>query len=368
MLASRELGWIVIVAVIAALHVVAVPHCAAQQRDGVAQPLSVAVIESPPFAIKEADGSWSGLAVDLWREIATALGVRYELREVDLVEADNLLGDGSVDAALGAVTITAEDEETHDFSQPYHSGGLGLAEPVAGGTPSFGTVLFSLLNSALLRIAAIIAVATVCVGILITFIERRRNPAEFGGPLYRGIAMGVWWAAVTMTTVGYGDATPKTPSGRGVALLWMFVGVAAVAIFTAAVTSILTVSSMQSTLQRASDIDHLRLGAIAEASGAWYLTRHHLTFKPYEDDESALTGLAHHEVDAVVANIASLRYLVSRQWQGILRVSPIVLEPIVYAIGLPTNSPLREAIDRALLRTIEQERWQDVQHQYLGRQ
>jgi ABC-type amino acid transport substrate-binding protein len=95
-----------------------VPHCAAQQRDGVAQPLSVAVIESPPFAIKEADGSWSGLAVDLWREIATALGVRYELREVDLTEADKLLGDGSVDAALGAVMITAEDEDTHDFSQP----------------------------------------------------------------------------------------------------------------------------------------------------------------------------------------------------------------------------------------------------------
>jgi low affinity Fe/Cu permease len=172
--------------------------------------------------------------------------------------------------------------------------------------------------------------------------------------------MGVWWAAVTMTTVGYGDATPKTPSGRGVALVWMFVGVVAVAIFTAAVTSILTVSSMQSTLKRASDIDHLRLGAIADASGAWYLTRHHLSFKPYEDDESALTGLAHHEVDAVVANIASLRYLVSRQWQGILRVSPIVLEPIVYAIGLPTDSPLREVIDRTLLRTIEQERWQDV--------
>jgi len=41
---------------------------------------------------------------------------------------------------------------------------------------------------------------------------------------------------------------------------------------------------------------------------------------------------------------------------------------LTYAIGLPTNSPLREAIDRTLLRTIEQERWQDVQHQYLGRQ
>ena len=366
----RGLGWprwIAIAVLAASLSAAAGAGATAQQRDGVAQPLSVAVIDSPPFAIKEEDGTWSGLAVDLWREIAAAMGVRYELREVDLVEANKLLGEGNVDAALGALTISAEDEETHDFSQPFHSGGLGFVEPIAGGL-SWRSMLNSLLSSELLRIVAVIALATILVGILITFIERRRNPDEFGGPLHRGIAMGVWWAAVTMTTVGYGDATPKTPSGRSLALLWMFVGVAAVAIFTAAVTSILTLGSLHSSVQRASDLDHLRLGAIDEASGALYLARHHLTFKSYEDYEAALAGLARHEVDALVANMASLRYLVSRHYQGVLRVSPIVLEPLTYAIGLPANSPFREAIDRNLLRTIEQERWQDVQHQYLGRQ
>ena len=39
-----------------------------------ALPLRVAVSEVPPFAIQQADGSWRGISVDLWREVATSLG------------------------------------------------------------------------------------------------------------------------------------------------------------------------------------------------------------------------------------------------------------------------------------------------------
>lgn len=39
-----------------------------------APPLRVAVSEVPPFAIQQSDGSWRGISVDLWREVATSLG------------------------------------------------------------------------------------------------------------------------------------------------------------------------------------------------------------------------------------------------------------------------------------------------------
>jgi voltage-gated potassium channel len=36
----------------------------------------------------------------------------------------------------------------------------------------------------------------------------------------------VYWAITTMTTVGYGDITPKSPEGKVLAILVMFVGIA----------------------------------------------------------------------------------------------------------------------------------------------
>lgn len=35
----------------------------------------------------------------------------------------------------------------------------------------------------------------------------------------------LWWAMSTITTVGYGDATPVTPEGRGIAILLMVIGI-----------------------------------------------------------------------------------------------------------------------------------------------
>lgn len=45
---------------------------------------------------------------------------------------------------------------------------------------------------------------------------------------------GVWWAIVTVTTVGYGDTYPHTNAGRVIAIVVMFVGIGFIAILTAA--------------------------------------------------------------------------------------------------------------------------------------
>lgn len=45
---------------------------------------------------------------------------------------------------------------------------------------------------------------------------------------------GVWWAIVTVTTVGYGDTFPRTDAGRAIAIVVMLVGIGFIAIITAA--------------------------------------------------------------------------------------------------------------------------------------
>ncbi len=46
-----------------------------------------------------------------------------------------------------------------------------------------------------------------------------------GPPEYSSYGDAVWWAMVTVTTVGYGDIVPQTAEGQVVAVMLMLVGV-----------------------------------------------------------------------------------------------------------------------------------------------
>lgn len=69
----------------------------------------------------------------------------------------------------------------------------------------------------------------------------------------------LWWAMVTATTVGYGDAAPVTPAGRGIAVFVMAIGITLFSLFTANVATFLLQSS-----GRSDDRKEVTLGDLAE--------------------------------------------------------------------------------------------------------
>ena len=64
------------------------------------------------------------------------------------------------------------------------------------------------------------AVMIITAGLGMYHLEQEAQPEVFGSVLD-----GLWWAVITLTTVGYGDAYPVTAAGRIWATFAMFAGI-----------------------------------------------------------------------------------------------------------------------------------------------
>jgi ABC-type amino acid transport substrate-binding protein len=334
---------------------------AAQDR-----PLQVGTKEAPPFAMRRGDGTWSGLGVGLWKHVAQDLGLKYEWRELPLPELLAGVADGSLDAAVAAPSVSAEREESMDFSHPYHVSGLGIAVSTQTGG-SFTRFLHGLFSAQLIRILGIMLLLLLVSGLIVWVLERRRNPEQFGGRGIRGLGGGLWWSVVTMTTVGYGDKAPLTTAGRLVALIWMFASIVLLASFTASMASSLTVSHFESLVEGPQDLPGVRVGVVTDSTGAAHLDGTGVRYTGYDDAASALEALARGEQDAVVHDAPLLRYLANRELKGRVTVLPREFARQDYAIALPSGSPQREAINKAILRETSTEEWSELLERYLGR-
>jgi voltage-gated potassium channel Kch len=106
---------------------------------------------------------------------------------------------------------------------------------MAGPTPVDRRVSRFMREPLSVRHAASVIVAATTVVVLASGVAMRLVDHDE----YPNIARGFWWAIQTVTTVGYGDVTPKHVSGRIVAVLVMLWGIAFLSIMVASITSTL---------------------------------------------------------------------------------------------------------------------------------
>jgi len=335
----------------------------AQQADPSGTNLRIGTRVSPPFAMKAADGTWEGISINLLEAVAAKLGVTSQLQETSLAGMIDDVADGKLDASIAAMTMTAAREQVIDFSYGFYRSGLGVA--VAERRQAGLSAIWEALTShAFLSVVGALAGVLFVVGALVWLFERKHNSAQFESDPKQGLFSGFWWAAVTMTTTGYGDKAPTTVGGRILAILWMFTALVVTAWFTAQLAATLTARSIQSPVNSPTELALVRVGNVANAASTEALQSYGVRPRAYANVSAGLKAVADGEIDAFVHDEPILAWEIA-QVPGVT-LTPVRFAPQDYAIVLPPDTPRREAVNRALLEVLASDQWKAIQRRYLG--
>jgi polar amino acid transport system substrate-binding protein len=321
--------------------------------------------DAPPFAMKAADGTWQGISIDLWRRVADDLHLRYRFVEEPDVQAliDGVAG-GKFDVAVGAITVTAGRAQILDFTQPFYATGLGIAVP-AGGEASWTPIIRTLTSFGFVQAIASLVGLALAVGFLVWLFERRHNE-DFGGGVTKGLSSGVWWSTVAMTQRSTGNFGPQTLPGRIVAIVWMVGSIVTIAVFTASITSVLTIRHLQGAVHGVSDLSTVRVGAIAGTSTEEALTHQQITYRTFATLQDGLDALRARKLDAFVYDKPLLAWVIRQRYSSSIDLVDATFDPQEYAFVLPRNSPLRNALDVAILNAVHSAWWEQTVFRYLG--
>jgi len=241
--------------------------------------LIIATKESPPFVMKHPDGTLHGISISLWRRIADRLHLRYRFSEqptVQILMAGT--AEGSFDAAIAALTVTAARDRVVDFTQPFYSTGLGIA--VSIGESRWMSVSRALLSFGFFQAVLVLVGIAILVGFVIWLLERDRTEHFKGGA--KGLGTGLWWSAIAMTQAGAAQNAPATLPGRIVAVCWMIASIIVIAVFTAGITSTLTKRELQGVVNGVNDFRSVRVGTPAGSTSTDYLDHQRISYRGFQ--------------------------------------------------------------------------------------
>ena len=337
----------------------------AQQPTKPPGPLRVSTRLIAPFVVKD-KGELTGFSIDLWRSIGAQTRIQSEFSvQTSLPDMLAEVKSGKSDLGVAAVSITAKREEEYDFSQPIFESGLQIMVPSQGNSsgvvPSFLAFIFS---RAFLELLGILLLLIPIPAHIVWLVERRHNQGIVPTKYFPGIFKAAWWTAATIG--GQANETLRSPIGRIVSLLWMFVGVIFIAYFTATVTTSLTLQGLRGEITGPKDLPGKYVATILGSTSAAYLHEQNVQTLEFNQIEEAYKALSDKKVNAVVYDAPILLYYASHEGKGRVEVVGPVFRKENYGIIFPQNSPYLKRVNAALLTLKENGSYETLYLKWFG--
>ena len=238
------------------------------------------------------------------------------------------------------------------FARPYMRTGVSLVGKKIVAPPK-ASVLTKLFSPLVVNALCVLMITLIGAGHLIWFAEHKANSEEFPTGYLDGIDDSVWWAAVTVTSVGYGDKVPISVLGRAIAFAWMVIGMVIAAYLTGIISSGLTSDAVTQVVRELSG--SLKEFQAKKVCSTGFYTRGYLkssTVVPYPPEgantmNACMDLLAAGKVDAVLYDKPMIEHYMKKNqktdwelgkdWVAAIDLSPVF--PISCAGGPGSACP-----------------------------
>jgi polar amino acid transport system substrate-binding protein len=319
-----------------------------QSRDG---ELRVYMVILEPFVMGK-EAHLDGFYVDLWEAISQLVNFRSRIHVVNSApELVRHLEEGKADVGFTGLAMTPDLYKKADLSFPVFTSGLQI---MLLNTPKIllhrvAEDLFTIVFSRyMLYLFMLLGLVAVFIGHVIWLCERGTNP-DFHKGYLKGVGQGIWWAFVTVTTVGYGDATPRRALGRVFAVIFMVSGFLLLAVVTTIITTKLTIHHLQQRISGPHDLVGKRVVTLANTGFLPFLEGLKIKVVLCETVEDAAMAVEKGKGDCVVINSGQLRHFIFLKGRGRFRLVGEEFHKESSAISIPWGSPYRQKINWAIL-------------------
>ena len=283
----------------------------------------------------------------------------------DVVGIIRALDYNELDISINPLTSSPQRVDRFDVSQPFFISSIGVAVTTSSRS-QFQIFVNNFFSRDFLNIILLLLFILLSFGAILWFVERKQNKHQFR-PGILGLFDGLWWAAVTMTTVGYGDKSPKTNVGKSIAIIWMFTAVIIISSFTATIASTLTVNTLEAKITGLEDLKTVeKIGVVGASEGEDFMVQHEMNpHTMYRTPLQALRALARRDINALISDKTSLEYLIqTNQLENKLELLPLTFNRHYRCFMMPKKHSDFDEVNKLLVKHIQELSWNEILKKY----
>jgi polar amino acid transport system substrate-binding protein len=322
----------------------------------------------PPFVMKQGD-RFTGFSIDLWEEVARRLKLKSSYTIASDAEACiELIRSKNADIGVSGIFFTTERDALVDYAYPIMQAGLRVMVRDSGKSVQLHPFrdLLTLLSSreaGLWFLAGLVIVALA--GHVVWLLDRSSEDGVTPTKSYfPGILHSMFWAATGLASQAM--VMPKQWLARMLGLLWLFVGIVFVALFTAQLTASITVEQIRGAINGPGDLPGKQVGTLAGSTSAAYLRKVGANVEEFRSTEAMYQALLDRKVDAVLMGSATLGYYAKHEGLGRVRLVGPEIDKADVGFVVALDSPLRKRVSNALLALHEDGTYQRIYAKWFG--